>query len=66
MLLPQYEEHMLRDLSKLYVRTVENYLALFYFNYPDVVDNMHPENKKDFLDCMAKSDKCEVIVSLFG
>ena len=65
-LLPQYEESLLKELSSLYVRTIENYLGVFYLNYPIVVDTMHPENKKDFLDCLSKSTKKEIVRTLFG
>lgn len=65
-LLPQYDEASLQELATLYIRTIEANLGIFYLNYPSVVDTMHPENKKDFLDCISKSTKGEIIKVLFG
>lgn len=65
-LLPQYNDSLLHELSDLYIRIVENYLGLLYINYPIVVGSMHPDNNKDFLDCMSKSTKSDVIKVLFG
>nr|WP_326166345.1 hypothetical protein [uncultured Oscillibacter sp.] len=65
-LFPQYDLASLRELSTLYIRTIEADLGIFYLNYPSVIDKMHPENKKDFLDCISKSAKGEIIKALFG
>ena len=65
-LLPHYDESQLKELSSLFVKTIENFLGVYYFNYPIVVDTMHPENKKDFLDCLSKSTKKEIVHTLFG
>lgn len=65
-LLPQHDAVLLRELSILYTKILEHSLGILYLNYPDVVDKMHPENKKDFLDCMAKGTKGEVVEILFG
>lgn len=65
-LLPQYDEALQEEISDIYVRTVESYLGLLYLNYPVVVDQMHPENKKDFLDCMTKTTKGIVINTLYS
>ena len=64
--LPQYEEILLKELSVLYIRIIEGMLGVLYLNYPVVIDMMHPQNHEDFLACMAKSAKKEIIKELFG
>lgn len=63
--LPRYEEILLKELSVLYIRVVESMLGVLYLNYPAVIDMMHPQNHEDFLVCMAKSTKKEIIKELF-
>lgn len=65
-LLPEFDELQLNELSSIYVRTVENFMEVLYLNNPIVVDKMHPENKKDYLDCLSKGAKKEIIITLFG
>lgn len=65
-LLPQNEKGQANEVKKLYVRIVENYLIVFYLNYPEVVDKMHPENKDGFLYCISKLHKSEIIEELYG
>ncbi|HMM31773.1 MAG TPA: hypothetical protein PKB13_08345 [Clostridia bacterium] len=65
-LLPQYDVALLQDLATLYTRMIENSLGILYLNYPALVDSMHPENKKDFLDCLSKATKGEIVNILFG
>lgn len=64
-LLPQYNETLQNEVSCIYNRVVENYSGIFYLNYPEVIDQMHPENKKDFLDCLSKTTKSQVIKTLY-
>lgn len=65
-LLPQYNMDLSIELVNLYIRIVENSLGILYINYPATVDNMHPENKKDFLDSLSKTTKKEIVESLYG
>ncbi len=65
-LLPQYDEDLLSECIDLYSKTVESFLGILYINYCICVDQMHPENKKDFLDCISKTTKGNVIESLFS
>ena len=65
-LLPQYNMDSSIELVNLYIRVVENSLGILYINYPVIVDNMHPENKKDFLDSLSKTTKKEIVESLYG
>lgn len=64
-MLPQYDEVMQNEVSSIYVRTLENCLGILYLNFPAVVDQMHPDNKKDFLDCLAKTTKGNVVNTLY-
>lgn len=64
-LLPQYDKKLQQELATVYARVIENYLGILYLNYPVVVDQMHPENKKDFLDCISKKTKGKVISTLY-
>ena len=65
-MLPQYNQALQQEVSSIYVRTIENCLGMLYLNFPDVVDKMHPENKKDFLDSMAKATKGTIVTTRFG
>ncbi len=56
-LLPQYNKGFSQELLTLFVKIIENCLGILYINYPSIIDNMHPENKKDFLDCISKTTK---------
>ena len=49
----------------MYIRCVEQYLKILYLNYPYVLDSMHPDNKQDVLDAMAKKTKAEVVLELY-
>lgn len=64
-LLPQYNETLQNEVSCIYKRVVENCSGIFYLNYSEVIDQMHPENKKDFLDCLSKATKTSVIRTLY-
>lgn len=64
-MLPQYDQTFQHEISSIYVRTIECYLEILYLNFPDIVDKMHPDNKKDFLDCLTKSTKKEVLATLY-
>ncbi len=65
-MLPRYDEQLQNEVSSIFVRTAENYLGLLYLNFPAVVEKMHPENKQDFLECMAKNTKGTVVRALFS
>lgn len=65
-LLPQYNETFSKQLVTLFIRIVENSIGVLYINYPAVVDSMHPENKKDLLDCLSKMTKKEINESLYN
>ena len=65
-MLPQYDRTLLQEISSIYVRTIESYLGILYLNFPAIVDQMHPDNKKDFLDCLAKSTKGNVVSTLYN
>lgn len=65
-LLPQYNMNLSVELVNIYIRIVENSLGILYINYPVTVDNMHPENKKDFLDSLSKITKKEIVRCLYG
>lgn len=65
-MLPQYDRSLHREISSIYVRTVESCLEILYLNYPVIVDQMHPDNKKDFLDCLSKTSKGNVVNTLYG
>lgn len=64
-MLPQYDKTLQQEVSSIYVKTLENCLGILYLNFPVVVDRMHPDNKKDFLDCLAKTTKGNVINTLY-
>ena len=64
-MLPQYDEGLQKKVASLYIRTVEQCLGILYLNFPEVVDRMHPDNKKDFLDCLNKTTKQQVIATLY-
>lgn len=64
-MLPQYDRTLLLEISSIYVRTIENYLGALYLNFPDVVDRMHPDNKKDFLDSLTKTTKGSIVSTLY-
>lgn len=53
------------EFQTLIIRMAEGYMGCLYFNYPAIIDKMHPENKKDFLDCLQKSTKQKIIKALF-
>lgn len=65
-LLPQYQEEFSQEIFSIYLRIVENYLSILFVNYPVIIDIMHPENKKDFLDCLSQSSKAEINKVLFS
>jgi hypothetical protein len=65
-LLPQYNETFSKELVTLFTRIVENSIGVLYINYPAVVDSMHPENKKDLLDCLSRATKKEINKSLYN
>lgn len=65
-LLPQYNEALQEELYHIFIRLAESFLGVLYLNYPAVVDNMHPENKKDFLDCLTRTTKRSVISDLYS
>lgn len=65
-LLPQYNEVLQEELFHIYIRLAESFLGLLYLNFPAAVDKMHPENKKDFLDCLTKTTKGSVISELYS
>lgn len=64
-MLPQYNKVLQQEVSCIYVRTIESCLGMLYLNFPATVDQMHPDNKKDFLDCLAKTTKGDVINTLY-
>ena len=64
-MLPQYDKAMQQEVASIYIRTIESCLAVLYLNFPAVVDKMHPDNKKDFLDCLAKVTKGNVVSTLY-
>ena len=64
-MLPQHDNTLHQEISSIYVRTIESYLAMLYLNFPAVIDQMHPDNKKDFLDCLAKNTKGNVVSTLY-
>jgi len=64
-LLPQHDKALLHELSHIYMKIVEIHMGVLYLNYPVIVGNMHPENKKDFLDCISKSTKGKINKELF-
>ena len=65
-MLPQYNQGSHQEISSIYIRTVEQCLGVLYLNFPIVVDQMHPDNKKDFLDCLSKTTKGNVVNTLYG
>lgn len=65
-LLPQYDNSAAKGIVTIYLRTIENILGILYFNYPSVIDKMHPENKTDFLDCLSKAMKKEIVEHLYS
>lgn len=65
-ILPRYNISSLQSIAAIFARTIENFNCIFYLNYPMLVDKMHPENKKDFLDCMAKTSKAQINQLLFS
>lgn len=65
-MLPQYNQVSHQEISSIYIRTVEQCLGVLYLNFPIVVDQMHPDNKKDFLDCLSKTTKGNVVNTLYG
>ena len=64
-LLPEYDKTLLDEFVNMYIGCVEQYLKILYLNYPYVLDRMHPYNKQDVLDTMAKKTKAEVVVELY-
>lgn len=64
-MLPQYDKVSQQEVSSIYVRTIDSCLGILYLNFPAVVDQMHPDNKKDFLDCLAKATKGDVVNTLY-
>lgn len=65
-MLPQYDQTLQQEVSSIYVRTLENCLGILYLNFPEVVAQMHPDNEKDFLDCLTKTTKGNVVRTLYG
>ena len=65
-MLPKYDSTLEKEALSIYMRTLESYLEILYFNFPITVDKMHPENKEDFLDCLAKRTKHAVIDALYS
>lgn len=65
-MLPQYNQVSHQEISSIYIRTIEQCLGVLYLNFPIVVDQMHPDNKKDFLDCLSKTTKGNVVNTLYG
>lgn len=65
-MLPQYDKTLQQEVSSIYVRTLENCLGILYLSFPDVVAQMHPDNEKDFLDCLTKTTKGNVVNTLYG
>lgn len=65
-MLPQYDKTLQQKVSSIYVRTLENCLGILYLSFPDVVDNMHPDNRKDLLDCLTKTTKGNVVNTLYS
>lgn len=65
-LLPQYNSELSKEFVNLYLRIVECSLGILYINYPVIVDKMHPENKKDFLDCLSKATKKKIVENLYS
>ena len=53
------------EFQTLIIRIAEGYMGCLYFNYPAIVDKMHPENRKDFLDCLQKSTRQKIVKALF-
>ena len=64
-LLPKYEKSLSQEVVKLFIDILENCLGILYFNYPIIVDSMHPENKKDFFDCLSKTTKSKIYEILY-
>lgn len=65
-LFPNFDPILQREFSDTYIKTIESFLSVFYLNYPEVIDRMHPENKKDFLDCISKKAKGGIIATLYS
>ena len=65
-ILPRHDVIFSKNLCRMYLRCIENMIIVLYLNYPDIVDGMHPENKKDVLDCLSKRTKSSVTAYLFG
>jgi len=59
-LLPKYDPKISDEVVTIFIRVIENSMGILYTQYPSVIDKMHPDNKKDFLDCLAKSTKEEI------
>lgn len=64
--LPRYDNQSSHEIVSLFTRILENSMGILYAFYPEIVDKMHPENKKDFLDCLSKSTKEAVIKQLYS
>lgn len=64
-LLLQHENQQSNEAQRLYIRITENFLIVLYLNYPEIIDKMHPDNKADFLGCISKSHKGEIIKELY-
>lgn len=64
--LPRYDNRSSHEIVSLFTRFLENSMGILYAFYPDIVDKMHPENKKDFLDCLSKSTKETIIKYLYS
>ena len=64
-MLPQYDKTLQHEVSSIFTKTIECYLEMLYLNFPDVVDKMHPDNRKDFLDCLTRTTKKEVVATLY-
>ncbi len=65
-LLPQMNDTINQEVYDIFMRITESYLGILYYNYPNVIDVMHPENKKDFFDSLSKSTKKDINEALYG
>lgn len=64
--LPKYNEMAHKEFTDIYIKTVETCLGFLYLKYPMIIDNMHPQNRKDFLDCLSKSTKGIIVNTLYS
>ena len=64
--LPKYDIQISNEVASLYIKILENSLGVLCAQYPSAIDKMHPDNKKDFLDCLSKSAKKEINTYLYS